>query len=145
MSLNVYRYDKFKADGYGKVCLDGKHKSRAYITCKTHSHFLGLRENVCCRNLKLKKLKLVVGEFQPGGNRDFAKRKITILPIQPLPKDENAAMLRQNRIRKELSRSEEELKQHGGSFAAWREEYRTIAARYQKLCDENYKGWKKAE
>ena len=82
-----------------------------------------------------------VREFQPGGNRDFAKRKITILPIQPLPKDENAAMLRQTRIRKELSRIEEELKQHGGSFAAWREEYRMIAARYQKLCDENYKGW----
>ena len=82
-----------------------------------------------------------VNEFQKMGNRNFAKREITILPIQSLPKDEHATALRRERIQKEIARIEEELKSHGGSFAEWKKEYETIAAKYKKLCDEDYKAW----
>lgn len=80
-------------------------------------------------------------QFQQTGRKVFAKQEITILPILSLPKDEKAAALRQERIQKEIARIEEEMKEHGGSFAAWRKEYEPIAAKYNELCDKKYKAW----
>jgi hypothetical protein len=82
-----------------------------------------------------------VKQFQKTGKKDFAKREITILPIQSLPQDENAARLRRERISKEIDRIEDELKTHGGSFAAWKKEYEVIADKYRKLCNKDYKTW----
>ena len=82
-----------------------------------------------------------VQEFRTTGNREFAKREITILPIQSFPKDENAIRMRRERIQGEINRIEAELKQHGGTFSAWKEEYRTIASKYKELCDQNYNVW----
>lgn len=82
-----------------------------------------------------------ISAFHNGGNRNFAKREITILPIQTLPKDEKAAALRKERIEDEIARIEEEIKKHGGSFEKWNEEYRPITQKYKKLCNEGYKGW----
>lgn len=82
-----------------------------------------------------------VKQFQKTGKKDFAKREITILPIQSLPQDENAARLRRERISKEIDRIEDELKTHGGSFAAWKKEYEVIAGKYKKLCDQKRKVW----
>ncbi len=82
-----------------------------------------------------------VQDFRTTGNRDFAKREITVLPVQSWPKDENAARMRRDRIQKEIARIEEELKMHGGTFSAWKEEYKTIAAKYKDLRDKKYRGW----
>jgi hypothetical protein len=82
-----------------------------------------------------------VKRFQKNGKKDFAKREITILPIQSLPKDENAAALRRERISNEIARIEKELKEHGGSFAAWRKKYEAIADKYRKLCKKESKLW----
>ena len=82
-----------------------------------------------------------ISRFQTTGNKTFAKREITILPIQSLPKDENAERLRAERIQSEIARIEKELQRHGGSFEAWKEEYKPIAEKYQKLCNEKWKGW----
>ena len=82
-----------------------------------------------------------ISAFSKGGNRNFAKREITILPIQTLPKDEKAASLRKERIQNEIARIEDEIKKHGGSFDTWKEEYKPIAEKYKKLSSEGYKGW----
>ena len=82
-----------------------------------------------------------ISAFSKGGNRNFAKREITILPIQSLPKEEKAATLRKERIQNEITRIEEEIQKHGGSFEKWKEEYKLIGERYNKLCEEGYKGW----
>ena len=82
-----------------------------------------------------------VSAFSTDGKKDFAKREIRILPIRSLPKDEKVIELRRKRIQSEIERIEEELKKHGGSFAAWKEEYKPIGEKYKKLCDEEYKGW----
>lgn len=79
--------------------------------------------------------------FSKNGNRNFAKREITILPIQTLPKDEKAALLRKERIKNEIARIKEQIKKHGGSFETWKEEYKTIADKYKLLSSEGYKGW----
>lgn len=83
----------------------------------------------------------LITDFLPGGNKDFAKREITVLPIHQLPEDDNARKLRTERIQSEIARIENELQKHGGSFSSWRKEYQPIAKKYQKLCDERYKGW----
>lgn len=82
-----------------------------------------------------------IGSFATTGNRSFAKREITIMPIQTLPKDENAASLRKNRIQAEMSLIEEEVKKHGGSFESWKKEYQPIGEKYKELCNEEWKGW----
>lgn len=82
-----------------------------------------------------------INSFSKEGNRHFAKRKISLLPIQPLPKDENAAALRKKRIQDEISRIEEEIQKHGGSFEKWKEEYKSIEQTYKKKCEEGYEGW----
>lgn len=82
-----------------------------------------------------------IPSFSNEGNRNFSSREITILPIQTLPKDVNAAKKRQERIQKEISRIEEELKKHGGSFAEWKKEYKSIEDRYKQLCKDGVKGW----
>lgn len=82
-----------------------------------------------------------VKRFQKNGKKDFAKREITILPIQSLPRDENASALRRERISNEIARIEKELKEHGGSFAAWKKEYEAIADKYRKLCKKESKLW----
>ena len=82
-----------------------------------------------------------IKSFATTGNRSFAKREITTIPIQSLPKDENAARVRNNRIQAEMSLIEEEIKKHGGSFEAWKKEYKPIEERYTELCNEGWKGW----
>ncbi len=82
-----------------------------------------------------------IAAFQKGGKRNFAKREITVLPIQPLPEDEKAVALRKERIQKEISRIENEIKKHGGSFETWKEEYKSIADKYKQLSSEGYNGW----
>lgn len=79
--------------------------------------------------------------FLKGGKRDFAKREITVLPVQSLPKDEKASELRKKRIQNEIANIEEELKKHGGSFETWKEEYKSIAEKYKQLSSDGYKGW----
>ena len=82
-----------------------------------------------------------VKHFATYGNRNFAKREITILPIQTLSKDENAARLRNNRIQTEISLIEKEVKKHGGSFESWKKEYKPIGEKYAELCNKGWKGW----
>ena len=82
-----------------------------------------------------------ISSFLKGGIRNFAKKEITIIPVQTLPKDEKAATLRDKRIKNEIYRIEEEIKRHGGSFEKWKEEYKSIAEKYKKLSSEGYKGW----
>jgi hypothetical protein len=82
-----------------------------------------------------------IKSFSPDGNKNFAKREITILPVQKLPRDEKLAKTRATRIQNEIKRIEEELKKHGGSFDAWKEEYKAIDSKYKKLCGEDWKGW----
>ena len=82
-----------------------------------------------------------IDSFSKNGNRNFAKREITILPVQTLPKDERAAALRKERIQNEIARIEEELKKHGGTFEKWKEEYQPIANKFKKLCDAEWSGW----
>ena len=82
-----------------------------------------------------------ISAFSKGGNRNFAKREITILPIQSLPKDENADKLRAERIQSEIQRIEKELMLHGGSFATWRKEYKPIGEKYRQLANESYSCW----
>lgn len=82
-----------------------------------------------------------IPSFQKDGNRNFAKREITILPIQTLPKDEKAAALKKERIQNEITRIEEELKKHGGSFEKWKEEYLPVSEKYKQLSSEHFKGW----
>ncbi|MBO4491513.1 MAG: hypothetical protein J5944_09165 [Lentisphaeria bacterium] len=82
-----------------------------------------------------------ISTFQKIGNRNFAKREITILPIQSFSRDEKAISSRHNRIQAEIDRVEEELVKHGGSFSAWKEEYKTIAEKYGNMSKEEYKGW----
>lgn len=79
--------------------------------------------------------------FRKTGNKDFAKREITVLPIRSLPKDAHAAEVRRERIQAELRRIESEVAKHGGSFEAWREEYRPISEKWLRLCKEDYAGW----
>lgn len=79
--------------------------------------------------------------FQKGGNRNFAKREITVLPLQILPKEEKAVIARKKRIQSEIQRIEEELKKHGGTFESWKEEYKPIIEKYNKLSSEEYKVW----
>lgn len=79
--------------------------------------------------------------FSSDGNKSFAKREITILPIQKLPKDEKIAVARATRIQNEIKRIEEEINKHGGSFDAWKEEYKSIDSKYRNLCKEDWKGW----
>ncbi len=82
-----------------------------------------------------------ISSFQKEGNRNFAKREITILPIQTLPKDEKAVALRKERIQSEIARIEGDLKKHGGSFEAWKEEYKPIAKKYEEMCQGKFKTW----
>ena len=79
--------------------------------------------------------------FRETGNRDFAKREITILPVRTLPRDAGAAAARRERMRKEIARVESELAEHGGSFAAWKEEYKPVAEKYGRLRAEGWAGW----
>lgn len=87
--------------------------------------------------LEIKKVPV----FRKTGNKDFAKREISILPVRTLPRDENAAAARRKRIQREIARVERELAMHGGSFEAWKEEYKPIAEKYDRLCAERYAGW----
>lgn len=87
--------------------------------------------------LNLRKIK----SFSSVGTKNFSKRQKTILPIQSLPRDENAAKLRKERIQSEIARIEEEVKKHGGSFASWKEEYKPIAEKYKKLAKDKFSGW----
>ena len=82
-----------------------------------------------------------ISAFQKDRNRNFAKRVITVLPIQPLPKDEKSSMIRREHIQSEITRIEDEIKKHGGSFESWKEEYKPIVKKYKTLCNEQYKGW----
>ena len=82
-----------------------------------------------------------INAFSLDGCKNFAKREITILPIQKLQKDETIAKAREERMQNEIKRIEEELKQHGGSFSSWKEEYKTIAKKYSTLCSKDWKGW----
>ena len=82
-----------------------------------------------------------INAFSLDGSKDFAKREITILPIQKLSKNEKAAKQRKERIQSEIARIEAEIEEHGGSFGKWKEEYKTIAEQYKQLCDEDWKGW----
>jgi len=82
-----------------------------------------------------------ISSFQQTGNRNFAKREISITPIQMLSKDKKAISSRRERIQDEIKRIESELAGHGGSFERWKEEYRPIAEKYDQLCREEYKGW----
>lgn len=79
--------------------------------------------------------------FSKSGNRNFSKRVITILPVQTLPKDEKAVVLRKKRIQNEIARIEEELKEHGGSFEKWKEEYRPVEKKNRDLSGEKFKIW----
>ena len=82
-----------------------------------------------------------VSAFQENGNKNFAKKEISILPVRTLPKDENAAKLRKDRIDMEISRIEDELKKHGGSFEAWKEEYFIATEKYRDLSKDQWEGW----
>ena len=82
-----------------------------------------------------------IASFRKDGNRNFAKREITILPIQTLPKDEKAADLRKERIQNEIARIEDEIKKHGGSFEKWKEEYKVEGEKYRTLSKEGWNGW----
>ena len=82
-----------------------------------------------------------IAAFQKGGNKSFSKRKITVLPLQTLPRDENAAKRRKERIQNEISRIEDELKKHGGSFNSWKEEYKSITEKYKQLSNDHFSGW----
>ena len=82
-----------------------------------------------------------IQEFTKNGNRDFAKRELNILPIRALPKDGKAAEARRARIQGEIRRIENEIAAHGGSFEAWKEEYKPVAEKWAKLCEEGYAGW----
>ena len=82
-----------------------------------------------------------ISSFSKNGVKDFAKRELTIFPIQSLPRDDRAVNLRKQRIEKEISRIEDEIKKHGGSFDAWKEEYQLIAKKYKNLCDNGWSGW----
>ena len=82
-----------------------------------------------------------ISSFRSDANRDFAKREITILPIQSLPYDEKADKLRSERIQSEIKKIEKELEQHGGSFASWKEEYKPIGEKYKQLVSESYSSW----
>ncbi len=79
--------------------------------------------------------------FCNNGIKEFAKKELSIPSIQAMPKDENACFLRKERIEKEILRIEEEIKQHGGSFSAWKTEYKTIAEKFKNLRNEKWKGW----
>ncbi len=79
--------------------------------------------------------------FRETGNKDFAKREITILPVRRLPRDAAAAAARRARMQGEIARIERELALHGGSFEAWKEEYKPVAERYARLCEEKRAGW----
>ena len=94
-------------------------------------------ENQCFYAIKIENIT----SFSKNGNRNFSSREITILPIQTLPKDDGAAKKRRERIQKEISRIEEEVKKHGGSFAEWKKEYKAIEDKYKQLCEEGIKGW----
>lgn len=82
-----------------------------------------------------------VSKFRKTGNKNFAKREITILPVRSLPRDAHAAAARRERIRSEIALIESELARHGGSFEAWKEEYKPIAEKYERLCGEGHAGW----
>lgn len=82
-----------------------------------------------------------ISEFKTDGKKDFAEKVITILPIQSLPKDEKSAEIRHRRIQKEIQRIEDELKKHGGTFEAWKTEYKPIAEKYKELCSSGFRGW----
>lgn len=82
-----------------------------------------------------------IASFSERGCSDFASREISILPIQTLPKDEKAALLRKERIQNEIAKIEEEIKKHGGSFENWKEEYKSIANKYSKLREDGFRGW----
>ena len=82
-----------------------------------------------------------ISAFHKGGNRNFAKRVITITPIQTLPEDESASAARKDRIKAEIARIDREVKQHGGSFKKWKEEYKTVIKKYKALSDKQYQGW----
>ena len=82
-----------------------------------------------------------VTEFQTNGKKNFAKRESTVLPIQSLPREGKAIALRKERIQNELTHIEDELKKHGGSFNAWKEEYESIADKYNILKQEEFKEW----
>ena len=82
-----------------------------------------------------------ITSFISGGNSNFAKREISILPIQSLAIDETAEKKRSARIQSEIEKIEKELVQHGGSFAAWKEEYKPVGEKYKHLADESYSCW----
>lgn len=82
-----------------------------------------------------------INTFSLNGSKNFAKRKITILPIRKLQKDETIAKARAERIQNEIRRIEKEIEKHGGSFDSWKEEYKTIDKKYKTLCSEDWKGW----
>lgn len=82
-----------------------------------------------------------IESFQTTGKKVFAKRTISILPIKSLPKDETLHGLRRARIQNEITHIENELKKHGGSFALWKEEYRPIKEKYEKMCKDGWEGW----
>ena len=85
--------------------------------------------------------KIAAFQVSKGGNRNFAKREITVLPLQTIPKDEKAANARKGRIQNEIFRIEEEIKKHGGSFESWKEEYKPIIEKYKTFSNKNFKGW----
>ena len=80
-------------------------------------------------------------DFSFNGSKAFAKKELIIPSIQSLPKDEEASLLRKKRIQEEISRIEEELKMHGGTFDAWKNEYKAIAEKFKNLQNEKWSGW----
>lgn len=80
-----------------------------------------------------------IDKFKTAADSSFAKRQIRITPISTLPRDEKSFKSRKKRIRLEIQRIENQLKQHGGSFEKWKEEYKPIAEKYMKLSAEG--GW----
>lgn len=82
-----------------------------------------------------------ISGFKTAEKKDFAKKEITILPIQTQPKDEKSTELRHKRIQEEIQRIEDEITKHGGTFDAWKKEYKPIADKYNELCSSGFKGW----
>ena len=82
-----------------------------------------------------------INDFRTTGVKHVKKREIIIPKIEKLPKDETAVSTRSARINKEIERIENELKRHGGSFDAWKQEYLPIAEKFKMFCANNWKGW----
>jgi alginate O-acetyltransferase complex protein AlgI len=82
-----------------------------------------------------------IEKFSTSGSKTFASHEKTFLPIESEAMDEKAYQMRSERMRSEIERIEKELMSHGGSFAAWQEEYKPIGERYKQLAEDSFSGW----